>query len=245
MGTPKRPFVDRHVPIALVLVSIVLALFIGTVGGAGAVPNSDRSVAVIPALTTVGLAANASWNGVNITTATSPSSAFHISFNGAVNIYYSWRQPGSASPWSINDARLQIFYFGFALATRDITQSVGGTSGNLTMGNWNTGALEYILEGSYLLKASLIATNGTTAWSQSFWVNVAAPFSILAALPIILILIAIYEVYELLTSGKRAVPKKPKKDVPPPKAPVTEPTPAAQEPTDPGSAAAPPGGGAS
>jgi hypothetical protein len=243
METPDRRLFHRNIPVALVLVSVVAALVIASGGGAGAVPTNDRSVTVVPALTTGGLVANASWNGLNITTAGSPSSAFHISFNGAVNIYYYWSQTGSASPWSINDARLQIFYFGFALATRDITQSVGSTSGNLVMGNWNTGALEYILEGSYLLKASLIATNGTTAWSQSFWVNVAAPFSILAALPIILILIAIYEVFELLTSGKHAVPKKPKMGGLPPETPVTEQPPPMQEWTDPTAATPPPGGG--
>ncbi|HTZ61410.1 MAG TPA: hypothetical protein VMC82_02035, partial [Thermoplasmata archaeon] len=46
--------------------------------------------------------------------------------------------------------------------------------------------------------------NGTTAWSQSFWVDIAAPFYILALLPIILVVIAIYEVYALLTVGKHA-----------------------------------------
>ncbi|MGI0155101.1 MAG: hypothetical protein ACREDE_03050, partial [Thermoplasmata archaeon] len=187
---------------------------------------------VTPGSTTQGVTGSATWNGVNIATANTSSSAFHISFNGAVTVVYGWSQPPSRAGWSISDARLQIFYFGFALATRDITTSSGATTGNITMGNWSTGPLQYILEGSFQLTASLLAGNGTTAWSQSFWVDVLAPFAILAALPIVLIVIAIYELYGVATVGKQAALKRQRKgDAEPPTTSTAPPATGSPEPT--------------
>jgi len=218
-------------------------------------PARTFSVSVRTPAASGGLSANASWDGTNISTASTASSAFHISFGGSVNVYYSWRQPtglaGGSAPWSINDARLQIFYFGFALGTRDITLSAGQTSGNISMSNWNTGPLEYVLEGLFLLTASLLAPNGTTAWSQSFWVDVAAAFYVLAALPIVLLLLGVYELYSIATVGKQQALKRAKsgggkapENAEP--APSTSPPPASSETADaPTAPSTPPEGGGS
>jgi hypothetical protein len=157
------------------------------------------------------LYAQATWNGVNVATASTMSSGFQIQFNQAVNILYNWSTtsfPVGVS-YTISDARLQIFYFGFALATRDVTEAnaVPSTQGNIAM-NWSTGPLQYILAGTYLLVASLLEPSGKTVWSQVFWVDVSAPAYILAALPIVLILIAIYELYGVATVGRQAALKR-------------------------------------
>ena len=210
MGELTRRSFHRRGATAVVLVSVALALLIVAPAGAWASSSSGvgRTIQVNPA--SAGFTGSATWNGINIQTASSTSSAFQIHFNGVVNILYNWTSGVGAAAYLINDARLQIFYFGFALATRDIVTTPGASSGSIVM-NWTTGPLQYILEGSYLLTASLLATNGTTAWSQSFWVNVAAPFYILAILPIVLILIAIYEFYAVATVGKQAALKSQKK----------------------------------
>ncbi|MGA8543417.1 MAG: hypothetical protein WB947_07785, partial [Thermoplasmata archaeon] len=211
--------------VALALVAVALLASVPASAWASA-PTAPR--ATIHVGPSVGpLTATAVWNGVNVVTADTVNSAFHITFGNSVNVNYTWSQntgvggPGAA--WSINDARLQIFYFGFALGTRDVTTTVGQTSGTIFMSNWNTGALEYIVEGTFMLTASLIATNGTTAWSQSFWVDVAAAYYILAALPIVLILIAIYEIYNVATVGRQQALKQQKKEAPPPATPAASP----------------------
>jgi hypothetical protein len=211
MEDSAPPSSRRRATLLVALLCVAIAFLVVAPMGALASPVNGPAVTVTATPASGGLTATAVWNGVNVVTANTTSAAFHISFNGAVNIVYNWTQGiGTGAGWSINDARLQIFYFGFALATRDITSTVGQRSGSLLMGNWSTGPLQYILEGTYLLTASLLATNSTTAWSQSFWVDVAAPFSILAILPIVLILIAAYEIYALCCSGshyKAVTPK--------------------------------------
>jgi hypothetical protein len=259
-----RSRLDRHrVPrgtgwVALGLVAV--ALLASFPLGAAATPSSGARLAVHIGPSVGPLTASALWNGVNIVTADTTTSAFRISFGNSVDVNYTWSQSvgaaGPGTPWSINDARLQIFYFGFALGTRDITTTTGQTSGNITMSNWNTGPLEYVVEGTFMLTASLIATNGTTAWSQNFWVDVSAAFYILAALPIVLVLIGIYEIYNLATVGRQQALKAKKKGgttTPPPAgtapAGASPPTPAATpEPASsapaPSPAAPPPDGGA-
>ena len=203
MGGPPGPVFRRHRAVTVVLVAVALGLLLLAPIGALAAPTGGATVTAQPAQSPSGITASATWNGVNIATANTSSAAFHLGFNGAVTIVYTWSQSLlTAAPWSINDARLQIFYFGFALGTRDIVTTTGQASGTLTMGNWSTGALQYVIEGTFLLTASLLATNGTTAWSQSFWVDISAPFYILAVLPLVLALIAIYEIYALCCSGK-------------------------------------------
>jgi len=237
---PKRA---RGSLAVLVLVILAIALVVVAPLSSLAAPSGGATRTVSATPSAGGLVAKATWNGVNILTANTSSSAFQISFNGAVTINYTWSSPvGAAAGYSINDARLQIFYFGFALATRDITRTVGESSGNLVMGNWSTGPLQYILEGTYLLIASLLDTNGTTAWSQSFWVDSSAPFYILAALPLVLILLAVFEVYALCCSGRHAkLPSSATGGVTPPSETMPATPPA--EPPDPAVDAPPPPGG--
>jgi hypothetical protein len=250
MLASRRGALRRRGAGAVVLVAVALAVLVAAPIGAWAAPSNGPSRTIFARPATGGLTASALWNGVNIDTANTAGSAFHISFNGAVNIVYNWSQSpvaGPAGEWSINDARLQIFYFGFALATRDITNSAGETSGTITMGNWSTGVLEYVLEGTFSLTASLLATNGTTAWSESFWVDESAPYYILAILPIVLILIAIYELYAIATVGKQQALKRRAKGgatEPPSAAPPSPSPPPSTPPAETGGPETPPPGGA-
>ena len=223
--------------------SVMLAFLVVLPVGSLAVPASEPSGSVSPAQASGGVSATVTWNGANIQTASTQSSAFTISLNAAVNVRYSWTSTG----YSINDQRLQMFYFGFALGTRDVTETSGTATGSVPL-NWTTGPLEYVLAGVYQLTASLIASNGTTAWSESFWVDVSAPFYIGAVLPIVLILIAIYELYSLATVGRQAALKAQAKGgaatmaAP---APVATPAPPAEGATEGSPPTTPPPGGSS
>ncbi len=143
------------------------------------------------------------WNGVAVSHASDFASAMTISFNQAVDIRYYWNTTGS--PVTVGTARLQMFYFGVALSTRDVVEEnpVATTAGTIDM-SWDPGVLQYVLEGTYLVTASLLAPNGTTLWSQNFWVHESAPYSVLAVIPIILLLIGVYELFVVVTSGKYA-----------------------------------------
>ena len=161
----------------------------GTVGCAGT-PVSN------------GVSANVLWNGVNVCSYSSASSSLSVDFSKSADIRYFWNASGAASV-SVNDARLAMFYFGFALVTRDQIASVAESGGGDFDMSWTPGALTYVLEGLYGLTASLIAPNGSTLWSEPFFVTAAAPLSLLAVLPIILLVLAIYEVYSLAVSGRQ------------------------------------------
>ncbi len=237
---------------SITLASCLLALLVVPVATLGGLTGSSAAASSGPA-SSAGFSATVTWNGANIGNYTSATSAARIGFNAVVDVQYTWNSVlGDAQRYTISDARLQIFYFGFALATRDVLNSSAGPAlaGAFTM-NWTTGSLQYILEGSYRLVASLLAPNGTTMWSQTFWVFVAAPFYVGAALPIILIVIILWELYNVATVGKLATLSRTSGS--PPAAgsggesggsssPMGSSTPSASEPSTP-EADAPPGSG--
>jgi hypothetical protein len=222
----------------VVAVTVLLVLPVGSLAASEPRPTSTERAA------SNGVSGSAYWDGTNVQTASSPSAAFQIQFNGAVNINYTWTSLLSTNLYTVNDARLQIFYFGFALATRDVTNAnpMPAAGGTFTM-NWTTGPLQYVLEGTYRVVASLLEPNGTTVWSQSFWVQVAAPFYILAAFPIVLILIIIYELYAVATVGRQATLRQTRKGNPPAASPPAETSPTSSTSTTESAPPTPPPGG--
>lgn len=217
------------------MVSVALLFLVVLPVGSLAAPSAQPSGTLAPTQTSGGITVTVTWNNANIQTASTESSAFQISLNAAVNVRYTW----TSTSYSINDQRLQMFYFGFALATRDVTETAGTASGSVPL-NWTTGPLEYVISGVYQLTASLVSPNGSTAWSESFWVDVQAPFYIGAVLPIVLILITVYELYSLATVGRQAALKARAKGGT--MAPATSAPPSSPPPMDTGAAeGAPPG----
>jgi hypothetical protein len=195
-----------------VLVGALMLLPMASFAQAAAPTTSSTSAA---ASGPGGFYGQVTWNGVNVATASSTSSAIGIQFSNTAHLYYNWT---SLRLWNIDDARLQLFDFGFALETRDVTLSgsVAGLAGNIPL-NWTPGTVQYAIEGVYKITASLVALNGSTVWSENFFVHATAPLSILAVFPIVLIAIAIYELYELAYVGRHAArgPKGPAPPTPP------------------------------
>ena len=116
-----------------------------------------------------------------------------------------------------------MFYFGFAVATRDVTLSIAQTSDTGLPLNWTPLSIGYVLEGVYRLTASLIAKNGTTMWSENFYVRGNAPLGFVAVIPIVLLVIGVYEVYALARSGRYAAIGRKEKPQPPAGPPTTTP----------------------
>jgi hypothetical protein len=181
------------------------------------------------------------WNGVDISTASSASSALTIDLTQSANLVYNW---STTSGITINDARLQMFYFGFAVATRDQTLTAAQSSGPIPL-SWTPLSINYVLEGVYRLTASLIAPNGSTMWSENFYVRGNAPLGFVAALPIILVVIMVYEVYGLFRSGRYAALGR-KSAGPPPASPPTADSPTVEATAaEPPAESTPPAGGSS
>jgi hypothetical protein len=216
----------RSVPTVRLALVAALTLLVLAPTGALAVPRSSAAgVATSTAAPSADpFGASVTWNGVNVSTAGSASSALSINFADSAIVLFKWTaRAGAANP---NDARLQMIYFGFALSTRDVVNSGTQNFANMT---WTPGALVYVLEGTFEITASLLQPNGTTLWSENFWVRASAPYSIFALLPIILIVIIAWELYSVARSGRQALLSQ-KRAKAPPTAPE-EPAPA--EPTPP------------
>lgn len=152
------------------------------------------------------------WDGTNVSTSIGDSSARSVNLASTITLRYVWSSTGLHN---LSDARLQMFYFGYALSTRDVIDQnpQPANNGSFTM-TWQPGTIAYLLEGTFRLTASLLGPTGDTAWTLNFYVHATAPYDLLAAIPILLVVIAIFEVYELATSGRPLAPVK----SPPPRA---------------------------
>lgn len=174
------------------------------------------------------------WNTADVSTAGSATSALTVDFTKSANVYFNWSTGTNAV--TINDARLQMFYFGYAVTTRDqvVNNPVAQSTGHIPL-QWTPLSLAYVLEGIYKITASFLAPNGTTMFSENFYVKATALYGILAAIPIIAIAIVIYEIYSLVRSGRYAAMDRkattPPPSTPPPTTSSTQQAPSA-EPSD-------------
>jgi hypothetical protein len=221
-------------PWALVILIALAVLVVLPLSNSFMMKGSTGASAAVVAYPDAAFTATVTWNGVNINTAATESSALTLNFDSSANVLFNWTSP---TPVSVATARLQMIYFGAALVTRDVSSisSIAATKGSAVM-NWTPGALVYVLEGVFKITASLLS-NGSTVWSENFFVRTNAPYSILAALPILLLVIGAWEVYSVARSGRQAAISR---KAAPPSAPPPETPPEPSEPTPPPTEPAPP-----
>ncbi|HEV2231606.1 MAG TPA: hypothetical protein VGS18_05425 [Thermoplasmata archaeon] len=188
------------------LALVAILLLSGSGSSLGAVPRGahlsvDASASPGPLQVTV------TWNGADLRSAVSDASALAVDFSSTITLRYHWSTPSGG--YNISTARLQMIYFGFPIANRDVVESNPrlATNGTFVMG-WQPGALTYLLEGTYLLKASLLSAANATVWNENFFVHASAAYDIGAVIPILLLVIAAYELFALFTSGSRAAHRK-------------------------------------
>jgi len=228
-GSRKRLLRFSTVVIAFAVVGVLLALPVG----------ASSTTATTTAASGGPVSYTVLWNGVDVNTAGSPSSALSVDLANSVTVNYYWNVSVGGPSVTINDARLQMYYFGYAIATRDvgISNPTPG-SGHVPL-TWNPVSVPYLLEGVYRLTASFLAPNGTTMWSENFYVRGTALLGFVALLPIILLILVIYEVYGLVRSGRYAALGGLPKGLPPstpPSAPETTAPPPEEEAAPPTSA---------
>jgi hypothetical protein len=231
-GRAIRGVISGASAFAAVAVALLMVLPSSTVAEQGTHLEPSLSANCPGVTASYGVVANVTWNGVDVCGSTNQSSALAVDFTQTANLVYSWHTTGGLTgpgTLTLNDARLEMFYFGYSIVTRDVTTTgaVPESSGTFSL-NWNPGTLTYVFEGLFGLTASLIAVNGTTVWSENFFIKATAPYSILAALPIILGIIAIWELYSVARSGRQAAtsskaPSPPPPTAPPPSAPASPP----------------------
>lgn len=212
----------RWTLVAPVLAVTVLALLPSPVWARGASPSNGPSTAMPElAASTVLARTTVTWNGHNISSAGSPSSAFAIGKGQSAFVYFSFDE---VSGPAIPNASVKVTYLGLVLTTSTAavgpapTTCLGCSEAEI---NWTFGTLVNALQGVYQLTASLQYADGSTAWSESFYVIVRAPYSIESGAVVILLVLAFAEVYWGLTAIAEA--RQGRK--PPAIAPATSPAP--------------------
>jgi len=185
------------------------------------------------------------WNNVDVTTASAASSALGIDFTSSANVLFNW-STGTSATETVGSAQLQMFYFGFAVTTRTqtVNNPVASSSGSIPL-SWTPLSIAYVLEGVYKITASFLAPNQTTLFSENFYVRANALLGFVAAIPIVLLLIAIYEVYALVRSGRYAALGRKLAGSPPSSPPPSSPPGDSTPPTEAPEAETPPPGGSS
>ena len=182
----------------------------------------------LPALPSPSNTSSATWNGHNLSSAGSSSSAFVVKTNEQVRVNFSFLV---ATGGQITTARLVVYYFGAEISANSVaTNTLTGTAEM----NWTLGTYTYLLQGIYRLAASLVYGNGTTAWSQSFYINAQAPYHIVSGATIFLLVLGLAEIYWIATVARGPRRPKGRGTAPPtPWEPSAPAAPATPEPPDP------------
>ena len=145
------------------------------------------------------------WNGVNVNTAPTPSSAIGWTFNTVATVQYVF--VGPLTGVGVSQAYLVILFLGFPTYTKQVVEQTafGSAGGSITM-TYDLTQFKWYLQGLYELHAYLENPNGTTLWSEYFYVRVAQPYDIVVS-TVGLLLLTIAELYMIATVGPRSMDK--------------------------------------
>jgi hypothetical protein len=187
-----------------------------------------------------GFSASASWNGASIASASTPSTAITTSFGSPVAVNFTWFSgPGVTEPFAITDAVVHILYLGQQAWTKDqaFTPPMSAGTGSYSLSSDLTES-RYLVEGLFLIQADLLSNTNGTVWSQSFYVNVLAPYHFTVA-ALALGIIGLYELVSLARVGPHALSGTKGKGTPPAQPPVTSPSPTPAQSSPPSGTEAP------
>lgn len=225
---------------ATIVIAVLFVVPIAASALAGASPAGAPTAAPPVPSSSPGINTIVTWNGFPITLFGSASSALSTYLNTTVRLVYNWTSaPVAGGPpphYIVTSARLSMLYLGLALpAITDIlTNPVPATGGVFTF-VWDPAYLHYLIAGLYQFSSTLLDNNGTTVWTENFYVHITAPFYLLTALPLLLVVLIALEAYTLARSGRHAQRPGPKSTAPkawePPK---SESAPTTQPPEEPG-----------
>lgn len=215
---------------AVVVVGLALLLVAPTASVASA---AARPLGTVPSVsgTSVKLTnPQATWNGQPLSTAATEGSAFKIATGATVLVKFTYGIPLGGP--NVTTARITALYFGAAISTDQVgahNELVAGSGSGSAVMNWTLGTFTYLLAGVYELRASLVAGNGSTVWSENFYIDATAPDHIESGLTLFLAILGIVELWSIATVG-RAVRRRPPTA---PSAPPTQWQPSGPAPTTP------------
>lgn len=197
---------------ATVLAVLALALLVPLLGGsvvrASPAPN-------LPKATGGGLGAVVLWNGKNVSSAGSPSAAFSLSKGQTAAVTFSYDALSTVG--AVGNATLTLTYLGIVLTTSRASAHALGPSGSAQI-NWSFGPLYNALQGVFQLTASLLNPNGSSLWSESFYVFAKAPYLLESGAVIVLLILVVAELYwatSAIRDARRNRPSGPAPAAPP------------------------------
>jgi len=187
-------------PALFVAALVLVAPLMGAVGGSPG--PTVRGPSELP-LGAIPFSASATWNGANLSSAGSPATAFSIQRGETALVSFDYTGRGTTD---VANASLEVTYLGIVLTgAKALAHVTGGppiTGGSQI--NWSFGPLYDALEGVFQLTASLLYLNGSTAWSQSFYVVVKTPYDLESGTVIVLLILVIAELYWGVSSIREA-----------------------------------------
>ncbi len=145
------------------------------------------------------------WDGKNVTSANTPAKAFSLAGASTASVVFTFYDPAA----TVRNASLTLVYLGVVLTTAK-AQPTATVPGEFSAKiNWSFGQITKALEGVFQLKASLLYGNGTTAWSEGFFVFVKAPYFVESAAAVVLLILVIAELYWGISAVREARRTKP------------------------------------
>ncbi len=167
----------------------------------------EAAAAPAPAVTPASSALTTTvlWNSVNVDTAPNAASAIAWTFDDVATVQFTWT--GAAGGPSVSQAFLVILFLGFPAYTKQEVEATAlpSTGGTISM-TYDLTSFKWYLQGLYQVHAYLADPNGTSLWSEYFYVRVAQPYDIVVA-TVGLLLLTIAELYMIATVGPRAADK--------------------------------------
>jgi hypothetical protein len=173
--------------------------------------GSSKTVSAAPTASPGPFDAELFWNGANAASANSASSAFTVTPPQTANATFHYNGTSLlVPPPAVTNASLTLTFFGLALTTNTGPfHSLGGSTEQATI-NWSFGPLIQLTEGVYQLSAKITNSAGATIWSESFYIDVKAPYSLESGLVVFLIILSLAEIYWIAASIRGARGRKPK-----------------------------------
>jgi hypothetical protein len=190
------------------LLSVVVAVAFLAPYGIGLISQTrGAEPAVTPALTPDQgsvITASVTWNGVNVDSYPTVSSAASWSFDNLAYVTFNWLGAPIGSG-GVSQAFLVILFLGFPAYTKQQVQSVALPVGSINM-TYNLQQFKWYLQGVYELHAYLENPAGNSLFSENFYVRVTQPYDFVVA-TVGLLLLTIAELYLIATVGPRAMDK--------------------------------------
>ncbi len=160
-------------------------------------PSEARLPGASPGPLVGGIEAAVTWNGVNVSDAGSTASAFVVHGGGSATVGFLYTVlAGGPAPVT---AEVVMTFLGYPLTSTGTQTSPGTGGAGGAEFSWTFGALWELTEGAYHLTAELVDGNGSTIWSEGFYINVEAPYRVSSGIFVFLIVLGAVESYTIAT----------------------------------------------